>query len=193
MEAEFSRSLEQLRKQGTLGRLVASALEAVAARLGGIEARLTRIEARLDELEATLHSVAEGLEDHSRQLAELRQKIGNIEVTVGATAEATLSRLTLEALRETGYRVKHYQRNYRIDDEDIDLLVHAERGGEEVLIVVEVKVKPRHSDVGALLAKAELLRAKTGHPHVEPVLAAVYAGREVEAYAKRKGVKVIKL
>ena len=61
MEAEYERSLEQLRKQGTLGRLAASALEPVAARLGSIEARLTRIEAGLDELEATLHSVAEGL------------------------------------------------------------------------------------------------------------------------------------
>ena len=71
--------------------------------------------------------------------------------------------------------------------------MHAERGGEEVLIAVEAEAKPRHSDVGALLAKAELLRAKTGHPHVEPVLASVYAGREVEAYAKQKGVKIIKL
>ena len=107
MEAEYERSLEQLRKQGTLGRLVASALEPVAVRLGSIEARLTRIEARLDELEATLHSVAEGLEDHSRQLAEPTQRLGNIEAAAGAAAEATLSRLTLEALRETGYRVKH--------------------------------------------------------------------------------------
>ena len=81
-----------------------------------------------------------------------------------------------------------FTRNYRVNDEDIDLPVLATENGEETLSVVEVKTEPNHGDVGSLLAKTELVQAKLGHPRVQPVLAAVYLGREVEAYARRKNV-----
>ncbi len=52
--------------------------------------------------------------------------------------------------------------------------------------VVEVKVRPTINDVGALLAKADVVREKLGKPIV-PILTGSYIGSEVEAYAKGKG------
>ncbi len=84
------------------------------------------------------------------------------------------------------------ERNARINGYDIDLLVHAERDGEKVTYIVEVKVKPDIRDVGGLLALAELYEVRRGERPV-PVLAGVWIGTEVEAYAAKKDVVVFRL
>ena len=98
----------------------------------------------------------------------------------------------MEELAAQGYRIKERLRNYRIDEEDIDLLVVAEKDGAEEHFLVEVKVKPLHSDVGIVLSKADLYEARTG-VRPRPVLAGVWVGKEAEAYARSRGVEVVKL
>ncbi|MEB3786878.1 MAG: hypothetical protein GSR75_02080 [Desulfurococcales archaeon] len=57
-----------------------------------------------------------------------------MESTVGGLAEALFSRIIIEKLKSTGYTIKSLEslaRNYRINDEDIDLLVIADKDGVE--------------------------------------------------------------
>ncbi|NPA04902.1 MAG: hypothetical protein GXO09_02250 [Crenarchaeota archaeon] len=188
-EQQFAREITALREQGELGETIAELFTVLMKRLQSMEERL---EARLEEVSARLDRIEDRLDGLEEEVSGLKSRLGRVEVTVGGVAEAMLSRLALDVLRGEGYEVVAAERNYRVDDEDVDLLVRARRDGEERVFLVEVKVKPRHSDVGALLAKKELVEARLG-ASVTPVLAAVYLGREVEAYAKGKNVLVLKL
>lgn len=72
------------------------------------------------------------------------------------------------------------------------MLIVAEKDGVEEHFVVEVKVEPTHSDVGALLAEVDLYASKVG-VRPRPILAGVWVGGEVEGYARSKGVVVFRL
>ena len=56
-------------------------------------------------------------------------------------------------------------------------------------LTVEVKIRPRVEDVGALLAKAEVVRNALGKEAV-PVLTGAWIGDDVEKYARGMGVLV---
>ncbi len=85
-----------------------------------------------------------------------------------------------------GEKVLVRRRNARIDDTDIDLFVETDRS----VYIVEVKVKPKHPDVGALTGKADLVRRHYPDKDVIPILAGALVGREIEEYARSKGVRV---
>ncbi|MEM1599076.1 hypothetical protein [Pyrobaculum sp.] len=108
---------------------------------------------------------------------------------LGALTEAVYTRYVWEDLGEViqapGERVVRRVRSADFDGVEVDLLVETEGR----VYVVEVKVRPRIDDVGALLAKAEVVGRMLGKPAV-PVLVGSYIGREVEAYARGKGVLV---
>ncbi|MGC8584446.1 MAG: hypothetical protein ACP5MH_12085, partial [Thermoproteus sp.] len=90
-----------------------------------------------------------------------------------------------EELKARGEEAVRRVRNAKVDNVDVDLLVET---GSRVY-VVEIKVRPRVEDVGALLAKAEAVAARLGKEAV-PVLAGAWIGDDVEKYARGKGVSV---
>jgi hypothetical protein len=57
--------------------------------------------------------------------------------------------------------------------------------------VVEVKTRPKIADVGALLVKCDMAQQKLGKPAI-PILTGVMIGREVETYARGRGVRIMK-
>lgn len=59
------------------------------------------------------------------------------------------------------------------------------------MFVVSIKVKPRHRDVSEVLGAADLYGSRHD-VRVKPMLAGVWVGSEVEAYARRKGVIVVR-
>ena len=213
---EYRRLLGEAREGGDVGRLVdalelipdviAEAVEGVrrevgelkaqveklSSEVGGLKALYERLAGEVGDLRALYERLAGSVEGLERQYSDLNRRVAGLEVTVGGLAEAVLSRVVLDELRAAGYRVKGATRNYRLDGEDIDLLVVAERDGVEEHFIVEVKVKPSHSDVGALLAKADLYALRAG-VRPRPVLAGVWVGGEVEAYARSRGAVVFKL
>lgn len=89
-------------------------------------------------------------------------------------------------LRASGEAVLRRVRSADFDGVEVDLLIETDKR----VFVVEVEVRPRIDDVGALLAKAEVVGRKLDKQSV-PVLAGTYVGREVELYAKNKGVLVL--
>jgi Holliday junction resolvase-like predicted endonuclease len=117
------------------------------------------------------------------------KRFARIETTLGAIAEAQFSRYVWEELREEGRgeAVLRRERNVDLDGVDIDLLVETDRH----VYVVEVKTRPKIADVGALLAKCDVAQQKLGKPAI-PILTGVMIGREVEAYARGKGVRIMK-
>jgi len=123
-------------------------------------------------------------------LRGMNRSISSIEVELGALGESLYTRFAWEDIRleveSSGERLVSRVRNARVDGEDIDLLIVTDKS----LYVVEVKVKPKQHDVGALLAKAEVAAKHYPGKRVVPVLAGALIGREVEDYARGKGVLV---
>ena len=169
-----------------------ASIEKLTRGFEGLRASIEKLQGELADLRKSYEELADGLKSVSEQLGEVNRRLSKIEVDVGGLAEAVIARFFLDDLRRQGYEVKEWERNYRLDDEDVDLLVVAERDGREEHFLVEVKVRPRHSDVGGLLAKAEFYEARRG-VRPTPVLAGVWVGGEVEAYARKRGVMVVKL
>ncbi|MEM0484547.1 MAG: hypothetical protein QW434_07635 [Pyrobaculum sp.] len=120
---------------------------------------------------------------------EANRRFSRLKEGLGALTEAVYMRYVWEDLgeviRASGERVVRRVRNADFDGVEVDLLIETEGR----VYVVEVKARPRIDDVGALLAKAEVVGRKLGKP-VASVLAGSYIGREVEAYARGKGVLV---
>ena len=195
---EYKQLINELRHGGA--ERFAKALELVPEIIEElVDKRLVSIKASIDELSGVLNDIRSLVEKIVDSIAELREgylelnkRVSRLEATIGGLTEAMLSRIVVEELVAQGYRIKERSRNYRIDEEDIDLLVVAEKGKAVEHFLVGVKVKPSHSDVGIVLSKADLYEARTG-VRPRPVLAGVWVGKEVEAYARSKGVEVVKL
>ena len=199
---EYKRALEELQESGDLRKL-AEILEMIPnileeQVLGEIRyirakvARLDEVISNIDEIRNNLNKIKNDINELKEKYVDIDRKVSRVESMLGGLTEATLSRFFIAELERLGYNIIQWRRNYRVDDDGIDLIVVAEKNGVEEHFVVEAKVKPRHSDVGGLLAKADLYEAKLGIKP-RPVLAGTWIGREVEAYAKSRGVAVFRL
>ena len=128
-------------------------------------------------------------EEAYKRFDNIERRLSNVETTVGAVAESQYSRYVWEDLKEEikarGEAVVRRVRNAKVDNVDVDLLVETDRR----VYVVEVKIRPRVEDVGALLAKAEVVKAALGKEAV-PILTGTWIGDDVEKYARGKGVLV---
>ena len=164
--------------------------EVIERKLLEHDRRFEAIEKRFDELGKRIDNIEAKLYEHDQRLNEINKRLSNVELVAGAMAESMYSKFILddlrEEIRERGERIVERRRNARINDEDIDLLIVTDKS----VYVVEVKVKPRVADVGALLAKAEIVARKYRGLRVVPVLAGAMIGDEVLGYAKDKNVMV---
>jgi len=159
-------------------------------RLEAIEKKLLEHDEKFRALLEEIRRIWERIEGIERELREMNRRLSSLELALGALTESSYSRFVWEELREEimgrGEKLLQRRRNARLDGEDIDLLLVTDK----TVYVVEVKVKPRHSDVAALLAKAELAARRYPGKRIVPVLAGAMIGAEVEDYALQKGVKV---
>ncbi|ABP51246.1 hypothetical protein [Pyrobaculum arsenaticum] len=128
-------------------------------------------------------------EEAYKRFDNIERRLSNVETTVGAVAESQYTRYVWEDLKEEikarGELVIRRVRNAKVDNVDVDLLVETDRR----VYVVEVKIRPRVEDVGALLAKAEVVKAALGKEAV-PILTGTWIGDDVEKYARGKGVMI---
>ncbi|MEL9939937.1 MAG: hypothetical protein QW348_05055 [Ignisphaera sp.] len=152
---------------------------------------------RWEEAYKRFEAIERRLEEHTKIIMELvsrveslEHRVSNIELALGALTEASIARYLYEDLVEElsarGEKVLHRIRNHRVDNIDIDLFIETDK----TVYVVEIKVKPRYSDVGSLIAKVDVVKSKYPNKNVVGILAATLNGREVEEYAKQKGVDV---
>jgi len=143
----------------------------------------------LEELKRLREDFEKWIKIEEERWEAANKRFARIETTLGAIAEAQFSRYVWEELREEikgrGEAVLRRERN--VDLDGVDLLVETDRH----VYVVEVKTRPKIADVGALLAKCDVAQQKLGKPAI-PVLTGVMIGREVETYARGKGVTIMK-
>ena len=120
---------------------------------------------------------------------DAKKRFARIEAVLAASVEAQFSRYVWEDIlaevKASGESVLKRVRNADFDGVNVDLYVETEKRA----FVVEVKVRPRIEDVGALLAKAEVVQRSVGKP-VVAILTGAQIGGDVKAYAKGKGVLV---
>ncbi|MEZ0394536.1 MAG: hypothetical protein ABWK00_05805 [Desulfurococcaceae archaeon] len=150
-----------------------------------------RFEAIEEELRKLREDFLAFVKEQEKRWEEANRRFSRIETELGALTESTYCRYVLEDLmaeaRALGDAVKGWKRNASIGGVDVDLFIET----QERAYVVEVKVKPSIEDVDALKAKAEIVASQL-RKTVMPVLAGALVGREVEAYAEGKGVRVFK-
>ena len=143
----------------------------------------------LEELKRLREDFEKWIKMEKKRWEAANKRFARIETTLGAIAEAQFSRYVWEELREEirgrGEAVLRRERN--VDLDGVDLLVETDRH----VYVVEVKTRPKIADVGALLAKCDVAQQKLGKPAI-PILTGVMIGREVEAYARGRGVRIMK-
>ena len=87
-----------------------------------IDERIAGLEARLDELAGEVKEVSEIIKsiiDINDKFLELNRKVDYANMSIGALAEAMLSRLVSDELKAEGYTIRRYERNYSIDGEEI--------------------------------------------------------------------------
>jgi len=166
--------------------------EAIDKRLEVIEARLEHHSKVLEEHAAILKEHTKILMEHSNVIKELVKRVSRLELAVGALTEASFARYVYDDLyveaSSKGEKILRRVRNYRFNETDIDLFIETDKS----IYIVEVKVKPRHEDVGLLIAKVDLVKAKYPGKNVVGILATTMIGREVEEYAIEKGIQVYK-
>ena len=165
--------------------------EAIERKLLEHDRRFEAIERRLEEHDRKFNQILEEIKKIWEAIAELNRRLSRVEDAVGALAESTYAKFTLDALvSECGVsneRIISWHRNIEVDGEEINLLLVTERR----VFVVEVKVRPRHADVGALLSKAEIVSRRYPDKKVVAVLTGTRIGMEVASYAVGKGVRVL--
>ncbi|MEM1569076.1 MAG: hypothetical protein QXI84_11395, partial [Thermofilaceae archaeon] len=119
------------------------------------------------------------------------RRSSRIEMELGSLSESLYCRYVSEDIEKelaaAGERVTSRMRNADFDGVEVDLAIITDRA----VYIVEAKTKPTRRAVEALLAKAEAVQRRTGKP-VVPILTGALIGREIEAYARSKGVRVYK-
>ncbi len=164
--------------------------EAIERKLLEHDKRFEAIERKLLEHDKRFEAIEVKLLEHDKKLDEVIRRVNRIELELGALTESFYSKAFIDDLKEelkaVGEKIIRRKRNARIDEEDIDLLIETDK----TVYIVEVKVKPKHSDIGVLLVKTEIARKHYPGKQVVPILAGTMISRDVEKYAENKGVKV---
>lgn len=171
--------------------------EEINKRFEDMNKRFDEVNRRFEDMNKRFEEVNRRFEDMNKRFDEVNvhfkeanKRFSGIELGLGALTESFYSRSLFDDLREElesrGETIVYKARNARVDEEEIDMLVVTDRA----VYVVEVKVKPRHGDVGGLLAKVDVVSRKYRDKDIVPILAGTLIGKEVEEYAEGKGIKV---
>ncbi|OYT27321.1 MAG: hypothetical protein B6V02_00040 [Thermoprotei archaeon ex4572_64] len=91
-----------------------------------------------------------------------------------------------EELTIKGEKILKRRRGWIIENEEIDLLIETEK----YVYVIEVKLQPKHSHIGELLSKVDLVKKYFPEKDVKPILIGSLIGKEIVSYAVSKGVEV---
>ncbi len=165
-------------------------LEAIEKKLLEHDKRFEAIEKKLLEHDEKFREILEEIRKIWEKIAELNRRLSHVEDNIGALTEAMLSWFTASDLKDLLDRdefIVSKIRNARVNEEDIDLLIVTNKR----VFVVEIKVRPRHKDVGALLAKGDLVSKMYPGKRIELVLAGTRVGGEILEYAESKGIRTL--
>jgi len=162
-------------------------LREILEKLDRHEQELRRLREDMNKLR---EDMIEGFRRHDKMFMEISRRLGSVELELGALNESFYCKALWDdlkdELKEKGEKIVLKRRNARVNGEDIDLLIVTDRK----VYVVEAKVKPKHEDVGRLLAKADVVKKHYKDKEVVAILTGTIIGREIEEYAKEKKVKV---
>ena len=117
---------------------------------------------------------------------DLSKRLSTVELELGALNESFYCKALWDDLKDElrgrGEKIVLKKRNAKVDNEDIDMLVITDRR----VYVVEAKVKPKHEDVGRLLAKVDVVKKHYKDREVVAILTGTMIGRDIEEYATEK-------
>ncbi|NPA99999.1 MAG: hypothetical protein GXO10_01355, partial [Crenarchaeota archaeon] len=189
-DRKLSRIENELKEQAKRLKEHDERLDRIEKKLSEHDERLKRIEEKLSKHDERLSKIERKLEEHDKRFDKIEKRLGRVELELGALAESFYTKTLLddlkENIRERGEKILMKRRNYRIDNQEIDLLLETDRS----VYVVEVKIKPKVEDIGRLLSKVELVSKRFAGKNIIPILVGALVGKDVEEQAKLKGIEV---
>ena len=163
--------------------------EAIERKLLEHDEKFRRVIEEIKAIKEDIKRIWEEIRSIREEIKTLSVRVSRVEDSLGALSESTYAKFFLDTVlyeaASRGERVE-WRRNAVLDDEDIDLLIVTTKS----VYVVEVTIRPKHHDVGALVAKADIVARHYRDKDVIPVLTGTRIGREVAEYASSKGVIV---
>jgi len=199
-DRKFNEIMERLDRHTAILEEHTKLLEEHSRRLEEHDRKFNEILAELKAHRQILEEHSRRLEEHDRKFNEIMEilrmhdnRLSRIEMELGALSESFYCKAFWDDFKETlkgnGEKVRLRKRNATLYGEEVDLLIVTDKA----VYVVEVKVKPKHSHVGALESKTELARKVYPNLKVEGILAGTQIGKEIEEYAKNKGIRVYRV
>lgn len=161
-----------------------------------------RTEAKVEALAGTMQTLAQTQAEMQRVITQLGRGLDETRSLAGAGAQTLGYMLENEAYRHLpawlkerhGIEVSGRMIREQVGDEEINLLVEARQGAEEVVIVGESKGRLHTSDVGLLADKVEEVRRNyqpLGKRRIVPLLVTHFAPEKVRRKAAEAGVIVV--
>ncbi len=158
----------------------------------------------LEELKEAQRRTEESLREFQKRTEEslnkLNRKLVELSDRLGTLAEDILAPGIPYLLERLGYRVRNMWTNEEVRRSDgvnceFDVVAVAEKDGEEVLFLCEVKSKLREKHFEQLKRQCELYKryGMRGDLFIIPVLAALSIPEHLVNYANKRGVLLVKM
>ncbi len=177
----------QRRTEGKVEELVAAQRQT--------EIQLKELAASMQRLADAQTGVRQDLNGVSRSLEDFRRQEGANAQTLGYLLENEAYRNLPQWLeRQHGIEVTGRMIRQVVGEEEIDLLVEARQGADEVLLVGESKSRVNLSDLGILAARIESVRENyydLRGRRIVPLLVAHHAPEKALARAKQEGIILV--
>ncbi len=174
---------------------LAEAQKRTEAQMGNMAAALERLADTQQRFAEEQANVRQDINRISNSLDDFRRQEGSNAQTLGYLLENEAYRHLPQWLKETrGIEVTGRLIRQQIGDEEINLLVDAKQGNEEILIVGESKSRLNLSDLGQLAGKIEVVRdqyADLRGRRILPVMITHFAPGKALARASQEGVVVV--
>jgi hypothetical protein len=153
---------------------------------------------QIEKTERLIEETARQMKETDRQMKETDKKIGELGNRFGELAEHLVAPSIMRKFNELGFRFNDKSENHEINEDgnpnlstELDILL--ENG--EIAIAVEVKAKPKPTDVDEHIRRMEILRQKADRHNDTRKFRGAIAGAimktAVRNYAVKKGFYVI--
>lgn len=174
---------------------LADAMRELAKTQAEMQRSMAEMQRSMVEMQHSMVEMQHSTTQLSRGLDEVRSIAGSNSQTLGYMLENEAYRNLPAWLKDRhGIEVIGRMIRQQIGDEEINLLVEAKQGSEDILIVGESKSRLHLSDLGLMAGKIEAVKeqyAGLRNRRILPLMVAHFAPEKVRERATREGMLVV--
>ena len=200
--SDFNELKEIVRDLGEAQRRTEAKVENLADTMREMAKTQTEMQHSMVEMQHSMVEMQRSQTEMQYSIAQLSRGLDDVRSIAGLNSQTLGYMLENEAYRNLpawlkdrhGIEVSGRMIRQQIGDEEINLLVEARQGAEEILIVGESKSRLHLSDLGLMAGKIEAVKeqyAGLGNRRILPLMVAHFAPEKVRERASREGMLVV--